>query len=105
MYIASAIGCCISIDKNGDVYAIGTNTDGRLGLPNNTYDIYTLISNISNIIQVACGYNHTLFLNADGRVYGCGSNAYGQLGMIENKCRYTYTYIWYQEYSASSMRK
>ncbi|TGZ64889.1 hypothetical protein CRM22_006165 [Opisthorchis felineus] len=32
------------------------------------------------IARVACGYKHTLLLNADGEVYSCGGNEFGQLG-------------------------
>ena len=30
--------------------------------------------------QIACGYNHTLFLLDDGTLYSCGSNDFEQLG-------------------------
>lgn len=34
----------------------------------------------SRLKQIACGYNHTLFLLEDGTVYSCGNNDYNQLG-------------------------
>lgn len=32
------------------------------------------------VVEIACGYNHTLFLLDDGTVYSCGNNDYEQLG-------------------------
>ena len=34
----------------------------------------------NKVIQIAGGYNHTMFLMADGTVKGVGDNEYGQLG-------------------------
>ncbi len=39
-----------------------------------------------NVIQAACGHNHTLFLTDTGTVYACGDAAYGKLG-IRNKSK------------------
>eukprot|EP01043_Picozoa_sp_COSAG02_P014036 COSAG02_NODE_572_length_20163_cov_9.875461_5_plen_1192_part_00 len=36
---------------------------------------------ISNVVQVACGSSHSLFLKADGTVWGAGSNWVGELGV------------------------
>ncbi|KAK9685781.1 HECT-domain (ubiquitin-transferase) [Popillia japonica] len=33
-----------------------------------------------DVIQAACGTNHTLLLASDGKVYSCGNNDFGQLG-------------------------
>jgi X-linked retinitis pigmentosa GTPase regulator len=33
------------------------------------------------IIQVECGYDHTLFLTRDNEVWACGINEYGQIGL------------------------
>ncbi|XP_067850559.1 probable E3 ubiquitin-protein ligase HERC4 isoform X2 [Heptranchias perlo] len=35
----------------------------------------------TNIIQVACGNNHSLALSKDGRLFAWGQNTYGQLGL------------------------
>lgn len=38
-----------------------------------------------NIVQAACGKNHTLFLTDTGIVYACGDASKGQLGIGERK--------------------
>jgi alpha-tubulin suppressor-like RCC1 family protein len=35
-----------------------------------------------HVLQVACGWNHTVVLTANGEMWGWGSNARGQLGLI-----------------------
>ena len=37
-----------------------------------------------NILQVAIGQDHSLFLCETGALWGCGSNAKGQLGMVKS---------------------
>ncbi|KAJ6254097.1 btk-binding protein-related [Anaeramoeba flamelloides] len=37
-------------------------------------------STITNVVQVAAGYCHCIFLTAEGNVYGFGSGTYGDLG-------------------------
>lgn len=32
------------------------------------------------VIQIACGYAHTLALTDEGLIYAWGANSYGQLG-------------------------
>lgn len=54
---------------------------GRLGNgKTNNFKEPQKISNLKNIIKVACGDAHTLALSEDGVVYAWGQNAYGQLG-------------------------
>jgi len=69
--------------SNGKVYGCGYNGNGELG-DGNTVDLNTpkLISYLTdkNITQIACGYNHTIFLGSDYKVYSCGYNNQGQLG-------------------------
>lgn len=64
--------------------SFGCNEYGQCGQGElNTCHKPKLIENLEsvNIIQVACGDKHSLFLSDCGIVYACGDNEYGQIGM------------------------
>ena len=81
--------------SNGSVYACGSNGYGQLGTGNFGNDVFTpiLITDLSNIIQVSCGENYSLFLCSDGTVYGCGQNGNGQMGLGDTTDAYALTQI------------
>lgn len=67
--------------------SFGRNQFGQLGQPElRTYEKPTLIPELEdvNIIQAACGRNHSLFLSDKGVVYACGDNKSGQCGIGNN---------------------
>lgn len=66
------------------MYSFGRNQHGQLGHSKlETFDQPTKIEELNdvNIIQAACGRNHSLFLTDTGIVYACGDNTNGQLGI------------------------
>ena len=66
-----------------EFYCWGDNYDGQLGLENyDNQNTPILCSSLSNedIVDIKCGYTHTLVLTSNGNVLSCGNNAYGQLG-------------------------
>ncbi|KAJ2250523.1 alpha tubulin suppressor [Coemansia sp. RSA 475] len=72
--------------QNGtQLYVCGSNTDGELGMctRNDNEDIELMWKAVklpgARIVQVACGWNHTLVLDEDGAVMGSGCNTYKQL--------------------------
>ncbi|XP_073689092.1 RCC1 and BTB domain-containing protein 2-like, partial [Garra rufa] len=75
--------CSMAVLDNGETYGWGYNCNGQLGLGNNgnqqTPCRIAALQGI-NIVQVACGYAHTLALTDEGFVYCWGANSYGQLG-------------------------
>ncbi|XP_008307294.1 RCC1 and BTB domain-containing protein 2 isoform X1 [Cynoglossus semilaevis] len=75
--------CSMAVLDNGEIYGWGYNCNGQLGLGNNgnqqTPCRIAALQGI-NIVQVACGYAHTLALTDEGAVYAWGANSYGQLG-------------------------
>ncbi len=78
--IASYYQTCFVLDNSGNVFGCGKNNYGELGIGSYNYNANLLqnnpISSISNIIDVACGENHVLFLDISGNVYGTGNNLF-----------------------------
>lgn len=70
------------VKSDGTVWACGYNGDAQLGNETIAYtsNIPVQVSGLSNIIAVAGGGEHSLFLKGDGTVWACGKNTYGQLG-------------------------
>ena len=73
--------------EDGDLYAMGMNNIGQLGI-GNTATPYKLTLTATSVVKVAtasAGYDidqcSTLILRTDGTVWGCGNNDYGQLGV------------------------
>jgi hypothetical protein len=79
--------------KSGVAYVCGKNDYGQLGfenpdniksltaLPKITSSSTDMDSNNLHVIQICCGYYHTLLLHQNGTVVGFGRNDYGQLGL------------------------
>lgn len=68
----------------GYVYAMGSNSEGRLGVGNpemRSCNVPTLVDGLCNIKKVSCGTSHTLALAEDGTAYAWGQAFYGALGL------------------------
>jgi len=79
----SSSAFCMAIADNGHVYAWGRNEMGQLGL-GDSKDRFVpqLVKEITgyDIVEVATGKSHTLFLTSCGKVFAAGSNEQGQCG-------------------------
>ena len=75
---------CI-LKKDGTVWTCGAGGSGQLGMGASTWPsaqtTFQQVPNMTDVKQVACGYNHTLVLKNDGTVWSTGENEYGQLGL------------------------
>lgn len=69
---------------NGDVYAAGSNVSGQCGLGANSkardFTEFTKVDELRSIVDVACGWEHSLACNQEGRVFTFGHPNFGQLG-------------------------
>ncbi|XP_053778675.1 probable E3 ubiquitin-protein ligase HERC4 isoform X4 [Desmodus rotundus] len=75
----------LALNDKGQVYAWGLDSDGQLGLLGSEECIRVPrnIKSLSDIqiVQVACGYYHSLALSKASEVFSWGQNKYGQLGL------------------------
>lgn len=77
------------LNQDGQVFAIGNNSLGQCGRPVKEHEIYfgsktvTQLDNFipSNVVDIVCGQDHSMFLTADGLLYSCGWGADGQTGL------------------------
>jgi alpha-tubulin suppressor-like RCC1 family protein len=74
------------LKSDGTVWATGDNSEGQLGdgsntQRNNPVQVSDSSGNaFANVAAIAAGYDHTIFLKADGTVWATGDNSEGQLG-------------------------
>eukprot|EP00798_Chlamydomonas_sp_ICE-L_P024910 gene24910-biopygen19332 len=69
--------------NNGSAYLCGKNDQGQCGASTTLVpqaNSLGIIPSLSNVVDVACGHEHTLFTCHDGQVLGVGRNDRGQLG-------------------------
>eukprot|EP01091_Cochliopodium_minus_P001313 TRINITY_DN11173_c0_g1_i1.p1 TRINITY_DN11173_c0_g1~~TRINITY_DN11173_c0_g1_i1.p1 ORF type:complete len:270 (-),score=44.64 TRINITY_DN11173_c0_g1_i1:29-718(-) len=84
-------GHCVFLSKKGEIYVMGGNTHGQLGLNlTNKMGINepNLLMIDSNAISVCCGYSHSVILTRDEKgtvLKTFGTNANGQLGVDGNE--------------------
>ena len=87
--ISTGKNFAILLTNNGFCYGCGSNEMGELGLNKIKYyinpeEIIELNKYNDRIIQVRCGYKHTVCLSESGKCYTWGNNTYGQLGHKNN---------------------
>ncbi|KAL4076176.1 regulator of chromosome condensation 1/beta-lactamase-inhibitor protein II [Scleroderma citrinum] len=93
--------CSFAVDEAGDVWGWGLNTMGQTGTgvsePRSISDevhsprkIESLCKKVlgEEVVQIAGGDHHTLFLTSAGRVFACGRCDGGQLGLDEDNAEY-----------------
>jgi alpha-tubulin suppressor-like RCC1 family protein len=76
-----AISVPVSLSVPGaPLQAWGDNEDGQLGIGSTTQQ-YSPFAAASNVVAVAAGQDHSLFVTSDGTLCAMGWNYYGQLGI------------------------
>lgn len=83
-FIIKQVACGLShsmfLTQDNTVFSCGFNQYGQLGIGSLQDSTILMEVNLTNVTQIACGSNHTLFLSKE-TVYACGNNASGQLGL------------------------
>lgn len=78
-----------AVDEDGGVWGWGLNSAGQTGTGINSADSDSIVQtprrvlglDSVQIVEIAGGDLHTLFLSADGRVFACGRSDSAQLGL------------------------
>ena len=74
------------LTPTGQIYTLGENREGQLGLGFRSEGRIQpcVVSNLPPVVQVACGFAHTLAVTEGGLVYSWGSGAVGN-GSLETQ--------------------
>ena len=71
------------LDSEGNVFSVGDNKYGQLGLggeDNENQNELNMIHNIPPIKTISCGYSSSYLIDVRGNLWSFGYNEYGQLG-------------------------
>ena len=89
--ISTGKNFAILLTNKGICYGLGSNELGELGINNASTkycitpeEIIGLKKYNEQIIQISCGFKHTICLSDKGQVFSWGNNSYGQLGHETN---------------------
>lgn len=85
----AAVGCgslhTAVVDKDGRVFAFGSNGNGRLGQPEEveSLSVPTPVPGLDGVVvnALACGESHTLVCTTEGQVLSWGTGRWGRLGL------------------------
>ena len=80
--IAAGQSHTVAIDKNGQAWGWGNNSNGRLGDNSTTlkYTPVSVLGTTKTFCQIAAGFCHTVAIDKNGKSWGWGVNNGGQLG-------------------------
>ena len=76
-------GCdqSLFLDSEGNVFSVGANEEGQLGLGHNTnQNVLNKIVNIPPIQTISCVYASCYLIDFEGNLWSFGYNDFGQLG-------------------------
>ena len=86
----SGTNVSLFLDLEGNVYSVGYNGHGSLGLGHNTnQNVLNKIPNIPPIKAISCIYFSSYLLDFEGNVWSFGHNGFGQLGHGDSKHKNT----------------
>lgn len=81
--VSTGIAHTLALDTNGQIWAWGNNSSGRLGDGTETDRLSPVqVSGPQNVVfnDVAAGVYHSVALDKDGQAWAWGNNAFGKLG-------------------------
>lgn len=78
--VKTGVNFAVFITETGDVYTVGDNSSGQLGIGNRVSSLVPVKVNIQNVKDVAIGDRYVIAIKEDGSVYSWGKNDYAQCG-------------------------
>lgn len=73
----------IFLSELGNLYTLGSNMHGQIGLSNHIYDFarvpFLVNTEGLKIKQISAGHHHSLIVDSEGKLFGFGSNKLGQI--------------------------
>lgn len=97
--VACGLYHTVAVTTSGEVYAFGKNDYGQLGLGHaRNVKVPTLVKiaisdSDEKIVDVSCGYYHTVVVTERGKLITWGRNDYGQLGIGSKDHKNTPQYV------------
>lgn len=97
--VACGLYHTVAVTAGGEVYAFGKNDYGQLGLGHaRNVKVPHLVKisiseNDEKIVDVSCGYYHTVVITEKGKLITWGRNDYGQLGIGSKDHKNTPQYV------------
>jgi alpha-tubulin suppressor-like RCC1 family protein len=84
--VAAGYAFNLAVSNRGEVFGWGFNDKGQLGLGHrfnqeHPQRINALLNNNTEIVEVACGQQHSIAVSKSGAAYAWGLNVFGQLGL------------------------
>ena len=79
--VKARCGYCCTFVFSDTGETLGCGAGGKLGLVDGTDKIVLTRVPLENLVDAACGHDHTIFLAKDGTVFACGNGPNGQLGL------------------------
>jgi RCC1 and BTB domain-containing protein len=77
----------LALTKSAKCFSWGYNRFGQLGNGTQINEYKPKLINAlldKNVVQIVCGYYHSLVLTKSGDLYGFGNNSYGEIGCGNN---------------------
>jgi len=71
-------------DSHGNVYTMGSNSEGRLGVGDRSIKQSAspcLVEGVNRVVTLDCGWGHTAAVTEEGAVYTWGMGEHGELGL------------------------
>jgi len=86
--VAVSDNCTLAIRSDGSLWGWGVNTNGQLGLGDNTNRfVPTRVGTENDWVAVTAGVSHSMGLRNWGAIYAWGSNEFGKLGLGDTQNR------------------